>query len=74
MQDLIPLGRDLTKTMIIDNSPQLDNGIPIESWFDDPNDRELLKSLLDTDDVRPNIRSKFKLHELINAAPRPGRR
>ncbi|XP_064389384.1 carboxy-terminal domain RNA polymerase II polypeptide A small phosphatase 1-like [Halichondria panicea] len=47
VKDLSKLGRDLTKVCIIDNSPQSyifhpDNAVPVTSWFDDPNDTELL--------------------------------
>ena len=53
---------------------QLDNGIPIESWFDDRADTELLKltRFLETirlvSDVRPLVREKFRLHRLVHEA------
>lgn len=48
VKDLSLLGRDLEQVAIIDNSPfaylfQPRNAIPIPSWFDDPNDCELIR-------------------------------
>jgi len=79
LKDLNVLGRDLSKTVLVDNSPhafgyQVDNGIPIESWFDDPADTELLKladfltTIENAADVRPIVRKHFKTHELIRNA------
>ncbi|KAK8612850.1 hypothetical protein V6N13_092954 [Hibiscus sabdariffa] len=69
-KDLTVLGVDLAKVVIIDNSPQVfrlqvNNGIPIMSWFNDPSDCALisllpfLETLVDVDDVRPIIAKKF---------------
>ncbi|CAD5211667.1 unnamed protein product [Bursaphelenchus xylophilus] len=84
VKDLNVLGRDVNKTIIIDNSPQsfayhVDNGIPIESWFVEKEDQELAKlvpflekiHLEKPADVRPLIRERYGLSELIDALPPP---
>ena len=79
LKDLNVLGRDLSKSVLVDNSPhafgyQMDNGIPIESWFDDPHDTELLKlerflrTLHSASDVRPVVRRKFETYRLVAEA------
>jgi CTD small phosphatase-like protein 2 len=76
LKDLEVLGRNANKTVLVDNSPhaygyQIDQGIPIESWYDDDNDTELLKligflrRLTDVEDVKPIVRDQFKTHQLI---------
>jgi CTD small phosphatase-like protein 2 len=76
VKDLRVLGRDLSKTIIVDNSIQafaysLDNGIPIASWYGSQNDRELvnlmelLKNIKECDDVRPFLRKKFQLYRYL---------
>jgi len=50
VKDLSKLGRELNSTIIIDNSPPSylfhpENALPIESWFDDENDTELLNMI-----------------------------
>ncbi|KAL5005683.1 hypothetical protein ScPMuIL_016841 [Solemya velum] len=47
VKDLSRLGRDLNKVVIVDNSPASyifhpDNAVPVNSWFDDMDDTELL--------------------------------
>ena len=71
--------RSLEQMALVDNSPhafgyQIDNGIPIESWFDDRADTELLKleafllTLVGCQDVRPLIREKFQTFRLVQEA------
>ncbi|CAL4909742.1 unnamed protein product [Urochloa decumbens] len=70
IKDLTIFGVDLAKIVIVDNTPQVfqlqvDNGIPIKSWFDDPSDVELMEllpflaTLVDAKDVRPIVSKNF---------------
>ena len=69
---LICVRRDLNRTLIIDNSPQafgfqVENGVPIESWYDDPTDDHLLRLLpvldvlSEVNDVKPILHRTFEL-------------
>jgi len=62
-QDLSQLGRPMSDTIILDNSPASyifhpNNAVPVSSWFNDPHDTELtdlcpfLTDLRTVDDVR----------------------
>ncbi|KAH9942434.1 NIF-domain-containing protein [Epithele typhae] len=63
VKDLSQLGRPISDTIIIDNSPASyifhpNNAVPVSSWFNDPHDTELtdlcpfLTDLAQVDDVR----------------------
>ena len=50
IKDLKRLNRPLSDLIIVDNSPlaytfNIENGLPIKTWYDDPNDKELNKIL-----------------------------
>lgn len=67
VKDLSTLNRDISQTIIVDNSPMSyifhpENAIDCSSYFDDPTDTELweiadfLESIKDSDDVRSHCR------------------
>jgi Dullard-like phosphatase family protein len=67
VKDLARVGRDVSKTIIVDNSPTSyllhpENAIPISSWFDELDDLQLtlllpwLERLAYQDDVVPMLR------------------
>jgi len=74
------IGRDLRRTILVDNSPfamcaDPDNAIPIKSYYDDTEDRELeflfeiIKEIvvLQMDDVRPHLRRKFNFSSVLSS-------
>ncbi|KAK8795140.1 hypothetical protein WA588_003989 [Blastocystis sp. NMH] len=77
VKDLNILNRDLSKTVIVDNyiscfGYNIENGIPIISWFDDRSDHELynlstvLLSFLSQEDIRPSIENLFHLKKTLD--------
>jgi len=67
VKDLSTLGKGLDSIIIIDNSPicymfNPENAIPIESWFDDENDTELIAMipLLEKLSKVPDVRSELE--------------
>jgi len=76
LKDLSVLGRDLSRTVLVDNNnvcflPQPENGVPIESFYDDEHDDELpriaalLTRLAEEDDVRPTLAREFALKQRL---------
>ena len=75
VKDLKRLGRDIKDIVIVDNSPlsyllNPENGLPILSWFDDKNDKELyniipiLDFLAEVHDVREHIKKIVNDNEI----------
>lgn len=80
IKDLSVLGRDLSKTIFIDNSPQafayqVENSIPIVSWYSDDSDNELdklihiLEEIRTYEDVREYVTEAFQIQKLLDDLP-----
>ncbi|KRZ71796.1 CTD small phosphatase-like protein 2-A, partial [Trichinella papuae] len=78
VKDLSILGRDLSKTVILDDNMMsfcchIDNGILIEPWSGDEQDRELKNMInlfdeiveLNVEDVREFLRERFQLYKVL---------
>jgi len=76
VKDLSIIGRDMSRVVLIDNNPLAmlaspDNAMPIMSWYDDPNDKELEKALAilhqmkDLKDIRPFLKKKFAFRQTL---------
>jgi len=76
IKDLDRLGRDVHQVIIVDNSPASyafhpRNAVPVRTWFDDPNDSELLdlipilERLAKTDSIYPLLK---ELSDEMNSA------
>lgn len=77
VKDLRRLGREVSQVIIIDNSPASyvfhpDNAVPVQSWFDDMSDRELLdlipflENLSKVDNVYTALQNVQKTGSLTN--------
>jgi RNA polymerase II subunit A small phosphatase-like protein len=69
VKDLSKLGRELHQIIIVDNSPASyifhpENAVPVASWFDDMNDRELL----DLIPFLENISKVDSVYRILNDA------
>jgi Dullard-like phosphatase family protein len=76
LKDLQRLNRPLKRIVLVDNNafcflPQLANGIPISSFYDDATDTALqvlltfLERIADMADVRPFLKTSFNLEVLL---------
>ena len=76
LKDLAKMSRAMGRVVLVDNNafcflPQLANGIPISSFYDDPNDTALtvlaqfLERVKDEEDVRPFLKKSFNLETLL---------
>ena len=76
VKEIKKLGRELKNVIIVDNSPMSyalnpENGIPINTWFDDKSDRELynISSILEFLSFVPDVRnyiSQFIVNDEIS--------
>lgn len=77
VKDITRMGREPRKCIIVDNSPasyllQPENAIPISSWFDAPNDQQLLlmlpwlQRMAQEDDVLPLLHDLRQVMDAYN--------
>ncbi len=82
-QDLSRLGRDLNRTVLVDDTPlaylrQPDNGVPCCQFRGDVDDRvlveatlPLLQSMAEMGDVRPMLHRRYDMHSWFVAQVGP---